>query len=325
MISNSEFNQKLIDMISTCIPAKSDQLEMLMTIIPLGREAAYRRLRGDVPFSFSEACIISRKLGKSLDCIADVTKCGGSIFHLKAAEAEFPDDYSFYYTRLFEEHDGFFDMCTKNPTMKGTSAWNMVPHTKLLPFDYLAKFRAFQWKYQRKQGTKIGSLSDIELSSDLKKKIAKMLNKSQMVASTAFIFGHNTFGTLIRQVEYCRNLNLITNNEITILKEELIQLVNDMENLTMQGKDGNGNKIWVYLSNVDFESNYVYVSGENFECAYLDVYQINSLASTDPVACKMHREWIDSLRKYSTLISASGEKERVAYFNRQRKYIADLK
>mgnify|MGYP003623442136 CR=1 FL=1 len=157
------------------------------------------------------------------------------------------------------------------------------------------------------------------------KKIAKMLNKSQMVASTAFIFGHNTFETLIRQVEYFRNLNLITNNEITILKEELIQLVNDMENLTMQGKDGNGNKIWVYLSNVDFESNYVYVSGENFECAYLDVYQINSLASTDPVACKMHRECLDSLRKYSTLISASGAKERVVYFNRQRKYIADLK
>lgn len=84
-------------------------------------------------------------------------------------------------------------------------------------------------------------------------------------------------------------------------------------------------KVWIYLSNIDFESNYVYLSGDGYECAYLDVYQLNSLATTDPVACKMHREWLESLRKYSTLISASGEKERVAYFNKQRVYINELK
>ena len=323
-MSNSEFNRKLIDMINEYMPVKSDQLDLLMAIIPLGREAAYRRLRGDVPFSFSEACIISQKLGKSLDQIASSVQPNSVMFQLRTLEPETVDDYFYYHNRLYEEHRDFIERFMDDTSVRIISACNMIPHTNLFPFRYLSKFRAFQWKYQMISGTHTSTLSDIEIPPYLEKKQKEMVDKVHKLPHNTLIFSRNAFEILIRQIEHFRNLNLISDDEIIALKQELYVLVSDMESLTMLGKTDSDYKIWVYLSNIDFESNYTYVSGENFEYAYLDLYQINSLITTNPIACKMHREWIESLRKYSTLISGSAEKDRIVYFNAQRKFIDEL-
>ena len=40
--------------------------DMLMDTLYIGKEAVYRRLRGEVPFTLQESALISRKLGISL-------------------------------------------------------------------------------------------------------------------------------------------------------------------------------------------------------------------------------------------------------------------
>ncbi|MCD7937003.1 MAG: hypothetical protein LUG98_09105, partial [Tannerellaceae bacterium] len=48
-------------------PDKSKLIELLMDILCIEKDSAYRRLRGEVPFSFAEAITIGERLGISLD------------------------------------------------------------------------------------------------------------------------------------------------------------------------------------------------------------------------------------------------------------------
>lgn len=60
-------NDRLIDAMKDKVPAGVNLANMLMDILCLGKEATYRRLRGEVPFTFAEAVAISRKMEISLD------------------------------------------------------------------------------------------------------------------------------------------------------------------------------------------------------------------------------------------------------------------
>lgn len=66
MITN-ELNTGLVNAVKEKLPSKENLANTLMDILYIGKEAIYRRLRGEVPFTLAEAAVISRKLGISLD------------------------------------------------------------------------------------------------------------------------------------------------------------------------------------------------------------------------------------------------------------------
>ena len=68
MMTNSP-NANLIEAMKDKLPVKGKLADMLMDTLYIGKEAVYRRLRGEVPFTFKEAALVSRKLGISLDTI----------------------------------------------------------------------------------------------------------------------------------------------------------------------------------------------------------------------------------------------------------------
>ena len=64
MITNDP-NTNLIEAMKEKLPLKGKLADMLMDTLYIGKEAVYRRLRGEVPFTLQEAALVSRKLGKS--------------------------------------------------------------------------------------------------------------------------------------------------------------------------------------------------------------------------------------------------------------------
>lgn len=63
MITNDP-NTNLIEAMKEKLPLKKKLADMLMDTLYIGKEAVYRRLRGEVPFTLQEAALVSRKLGK---------------------------------------------------------------------------------------------------------------------------------------------------------------------------------------------------------------------------------------------------------------------
>ena len=61
-----------------------------MDILYIGKEAIYRRLRGEVPFTLAEAAIISRKLGIALDKMIGVSFQDNAVFDMNIVDSSQP-------------------------------------------------------------------------------------------------------------------------------------------------------------------------------------------------------------------------------------------
>lgn len=89
MITN-ELNTGLVNAVREKLPSKDNLANALMDILYIGKETIYRRLRGEVPFTLTEAAIISRKLGISLDKMIGVSFQDNAVFDMNIVGSNKP-------------------------------------------------------------------------------------------------------------------------------------------------------------------------------------------------------------------------------------------
>lgn len=80
-------NNGLIKAMREHLPEETNLANYIMDIISIGKEAVYRRLRGEVPFTFYEVSLLSQSLGISLDQIVGTNRAEGAVFNLNVADA----------------------------------------------------------------------------------------------------------------------------------------------------------------------------------------------------------------------------------------------
>ncbi|NDW19691.1 hypothetical protein D0T53_12330 [Dysgonomonas sp. 216] len=320
MPKSLKFNQKLIDTLAEIYPKKNDQLALLMELLYLGKEAAYRRLRGEVAFSFSEACVIVKHLNLSLDDIAYGQESDLVTFKMKAPTA----DIMHYHEIVVDDHITIFNKIIQDQNATIVAAYNMIPHSFLMSFENLSRFRVLKWNYQLLLVENEISFSNIEIPHRVLEKQKELVGLIDMVEDNTIIFDRFIFISFVRDICHFYNLGVLSKEDVELLKHELNRLLNWFEKTALTGYNESGKRVWLYLSNTNFESEYIYIKSKTMETAYLDAYLMNSLYTSDPKMCELHRNWIESLRKYSTLISVSCEKERMHFFDKQRKVVESL-
>lgn len=311
---------KLVKLFRERLPAGENLAGTLTEVLCIGREAVYRRLRGEVPFSFDEMAAAARHLGLSLDQIAGDT-CSHESFDFKLLMS--PDPIQ-NYTLIAERYLKLFTYLANDPTSIVGTASNTLPFTFYAPYEYLSRFRLARWMFQNEQLDKMGDLSSIEVPQELILLQERLIDAIRHAGRTAFIWDGNVFRSFVEEVHYFRGLGLISDTDVEKIKEELHHLLNDVEGFCVQGAFQNGNKLDIYLSNIFFETAYSYVEKTGFQTSLFRVYSINFMDSQNPHICRMQKEWIKSLKRHSTLISQSGEMQRIAFFAQQREYADTL-
>ena len=83
-------NAALIEAIHAHTPQHSNPASLLMDMLNIGREAAYRRLRGEVPFTFGEASVLCARMHFSLDRVVGLAATDKLSFQLKFKEFTAP-------------------------------------------------------------------------------------------------------------------------------------------------------------------------------------------------------------------------------------------
>ena len=78
-MKNAVVNE-LISTMREVTPKEGNLANVLMDILCMSKEAIYRRLRGEVAFTFSEVAIIAGQLGISLDKIIGNSMSSGAMF-----------------------------------------------------------------------------------------------------------------------------------------------------------------------------------------------------------------------------------------------------
>ncbi len=309
----------IIEEIRRRLPNKVNLIDFFTEILPMKKEAAYRRLRGEIPLSLGEATQIASYLHLSLDKLLHVKEeetYTSSIIRMNGQNV-----MDAYCKTIGQIIDALKFMKT-DPKSAHYSAINVLPGSHVFRFPTISKFRLFKWAYQCRSTLNPPKLSEIEIPSYVRYLESTYVEVSQHIASY-FVFIRDLFVPYIRDIYYFYELGLLSKDEVNLLKEETFQLMDVMEEDISAGATKYGIPFMVYLSNTYFDSSYIYVEGNGFKASSINVFGINYLSSTEAEISDDTKEWIESLIRYSTLISKSGEIEKVNFFNLQRNMLTE--
>lgn len=213
-------NANLIEAMKEKLPLKGQLADMLMDTLYIGKEAVYRRLRGEVPFTLQESALISRKLGISLDKIIGLSFKSNAMFNINIVD--YDDPFESYYN-ILEKYVSLINTMPDDPnSVMGTSA-NIIPQTLYLKHELLAKFRLFKWMYQNKY-IDCKSFEELDIPPKLVNIQKDYVAMTRHIHSIDYIWDNMIFQHLINDIQYFASIHLISDETKEEIKNELFLL-----------------------------------------------------------------------------------------------------
>jgi len=303
------------------IPPRVKAIDYLMETLDISRESVYRRIRGDISFTLEEIAKLSIELGFSIDELIMKDMPSRVFFNLHTTTMQSPSDvfieiYQRYFNNVFE--------LSYIKDVESVMVLNHIPPEFIIFFNHLFKFSYYRWMHQNQEVSLKYFYSDLTLPEKLLSLQHKAVDNLKFIRNNTFIIDSNVFLNLIREIQYYYKRRLINEDEFLSLKNDLIGLVNKMEGIAQTGYYGQNAKYNFYLSSLNIDSSSRFIK---FDEQMKSIFLVNSI---EPVVvmntnlCAMHKKWLDSMRKYATLITQSNEILQVKYFNKQRSYIEEI-
>lgn len=321
-MKNEILHQNLMKALTQVIPQKNELVNILMKFLPLEKEAAYRRLRGEVPFSFLEAAIICRKLGVSLDNIIGADSPKSRPVHIKLTEQVDLTETDYV---MLQEFVSVLRSLKGDTNAYGGEITSIIPQPLYLKYESISRFYLFKWKYLYHESHKPLSYKEIGIPDRLRKIQLENIEVAQYINSTTYIFDSLIISYLINDIKYFKMLHLISEQEVELIKRDLFKVLTDIEELTISGRMPlTGNKVNIYISNMNLPTSYCFINTENYHISLIKAFILNGIASLDNNIHLHLKNWAKSIRRQATLITQSAEKERMAFMKDQFNIINNL-
>ncbi len=324
MLTPDTLNKELIQLIRDRLPKGATVTNYLMDILPLGKEAVYRRYRGEVPFTLAEAVTISRKIGISLDQLTGVKSAGEALLDMKYMQGK---PHLEIYSDTMDQYGNAFQVLSRKQPNELWDASNRIVLGLQFHYPALSRFHLFKWLYQqdaRVDGNAMFSYEEVELTRQLRAKQQYLVEVSREFNRSVYIWDNRAFFSLVNDIRYFRDVQMISEEHIGQLKNEMLQLLSEVESLAKNGAFPNGNELQMYVCHINFETSCAYVQSGEEKLSLIKVYNLNSILSHDQRVFDNLKGWIQSLRKFSTLITQSAEMRRYKFFKEQKEMISKL-
>ncbi|MCD8044994.1 MAG: hypothetical protein LUH10_18340 [Tannerellaceae bacterium] len=305
-------------------PDKKTLALRLVDILHIEKEAVYRRLRGTVPFSFTDIAAIALHFDISLDDIliqgADTIKTRP--LRLMAINYCEPTEEDYLMLEGFAQD---LKSLSFHPESEFITITNTIPQIFYIRYEHIYRFYLFKWHYEEGSNyTKI-PFCEIHPSERLKNINKEYLKHCVQANETIIIWDKYTLQMLEEDIRYFYDIRLITKEEVELIRLDLLKFIDELEKITINGKFENGNKVQLYVSHISIKGSYNCLSfNRNYKLSMIKWFTINDTVATDSYTYQMMKNRMSSLQRSSTLISESGEIQRIKFLDEQRKIVAQL-
>ena len=311
-------HENIVKAIRNSIPGNANLTNYLSDTLNIGRESAYRRVRGEINFTFDEVAKLSQELGFSVDNIIGVRRDENALFNIHMLQKL---DYFDIYVNKMLEYGRLFCRSSQKYETKARMAINTLPYFFHINHEYLSRFRIYKWLYQNHKIGPGDKFADFILPDKVLKAHETFYKDIQCVPDITLVIDNNVFWSAAKDIEYFYKRGLVSYDDLSALKQELHKIVNTIEQVATDGVSKRGVRINIYISAVDLEASYVHFEYGDKQFAQVRIFSISAIDSYNEGLCKIHKEWIESLKIYSVLITESGEMQRFEYTSKQREYI----
>ena len=317
----NQTKDNLIATIRKNIPEEANLTTYLSDRLNISRESAYRRIRGGINFTFEEVAVLSQDLGFSLDNVIGTKQDENALFNIHMLQNI---DYLDIYMNKMLEYGKLFREKSEQMETKARISINTIPYFFHISHETLSRFRIYKWLYQNQKITPNDKFSSFVLPKKILDAHQTFFKDIQSVRNVTVIMDNNVFWSVVREIDYFYKRGLLSDEDLAVLKMELHTIANWIEQVATNGVCPNGAKIDMYVSAVDLEASYLHFEYGDSQFSQVRIYSISAIDSFNQRLCRIQKGWIESLKKYSTLISESGEMQRFEYLREQREYIENI-
>lgn len=315
-------DKNIIDKILAKIPQHLNPVEFLHDILNISKESVYRRLRGDVAFTFEEVINLSSKLSFSLDEIVFSDEDHDLL--------QRPVAFQFRSNKMFDPQKTITEILSsfirnQERVKEAKNAEVLVAANQLMVltsayYDYLFKFHYYKWIHQTQQMSLNFSFGDVVFSDE----INDLRNKLKMYESRGehtYILDHHFLKNTLKEVQYYYRRKLISEDDVVLLQKDFHSFIDLMEYKVKFKPKTADHTNYIYLSALKIDSNGLYCQTDGKETLDLWISFGTSIRTENPEICKTYKSWFNSLKKYSSLITGCNEILQSNFFDKQRSYV----
>jgi len=297
-------NVIIIQRLISSLPANIKLVDYLMDKLSICRESAYRRVRGDMPFTFDQIEQLSIELGFSMDEIAFLDN-KNILFKQYAGESLSPKD-SFIF--MLEKYYGTLIKQSQSSHSYIIITMNRLLEIMVVTFPHLFRFLYYKWEHQISNVPLNYYLSETIVPPEVVSLCDKLSPHIQNVKNVTHIIDPQVFQNTLSEINYYYKRNLITKEELTAIQGDLVLMLDYAEDDARSIGCGHGmSNHDYYLSAIPVQTNSLYSSWDSYSESCFFVYPGYPLYTMDKYGCALHNKWIDSIKKYATMISNSNE------------------
>ena len=317
---NETWYNVFIKKLSQKYPKKHQLAEALMELLSIERESAYRRLRGEIVFPANELVKIALAWRISLDEVIGV-ESQQVIFKTKLLNFANPSKEDLEtMQRLIQRLDSLKDM----PDIEHLEVCNEIPRSLSAGFSYLRRFQLLQWLYQHTNEEKL-PFSQIDFQPEVAKLSSEYYMYIKNVANTSYIWDYMIFDSTICSIRYFHSINLITDKEKELIKNDLYKLIDYGLEVAKNGCwQETGNKVNLYISYINIDTNYSYYYSETIKKCRIHAFMKSEISTDNPILVENFKNWMQLKKHSSVLISKTDEKTRTEFFQKQRQIVDNL-
>jgi hypothetical protein len=318
---NEKFYNQFIQEIKKTVPERGELPKVLSELLSIEKMSVYRRLKGDISFTFAEIIAIARHLNISLDSILNITSPYRSLpFYLHFQDYFNLDEIDYKMSRDYIEA---IKAASMDPHSEFGSATNILPMHAYVNTESIFRFFMMKWIYQFGNANSVIHYSEIEVPERLCMHHKKFMEEVQNIKYTFFIRDDYALLNLIRDIRYFKAIHLLTQEDVDLLKEYLYETVNTVEKLAINETFDNGNKVDIFVSEIALETSYSYLASENINITMIDAFTMGAVTSLDAKVTEITKKCLHSIKRTSTIITGS-EKNRIEFIEKQRRYIEEI-
>ena len=303
------------------ITHKSTLANTIADILAIDKDAVYRRLRGEVSFSFAEMANIARKLGISLDIIAGINTEQCRSIRLALTKHIDPTETDYI---MFNEYINTLKFIKDEPDTKIMEGGNHFPNYLFFDYEYITRVIMFTWS----QGSYFGKrlpFHEVTIPERMRDLQKQACYYARHIKSTIYLWENKIFEQFVSNVKFFAKVRLIKEEDIAMIKNDLILFLTNVEKLAVTGKHKEtGNEVSIYIGDINAGSNFGYIESKNLRISLFRAFFLNSFSSLDSLLFDEISSWLLTAQRLTTLISVSGEKFRTEYFEKQREIINTL-
>ena len=304
--------QKLIfQEIRNRIPSDTAWSLQVADLLHVGRDAVYRRERGEVQMTVDELEILCRKFSISLDRFV-LTQQHAVVFKHTSLNQENLINYTHYIGQLLQ-HLQMISSCHQKEII---FCADDIPIFHFMAFSELTYFKLYTWN----QAVLNLGISYEEFVYELKKQnlepVFRKLHQAYCAIPSREIWTRVTIQPFLGLLEYFQAIGSFSSERTSkTLIAQLKQLTANLKSWTKaQGKNGEV-PFDLYLSPVNLGISQMLCCFDEQQSVSVKLYTINSIATVDHNYVRETVDWIRGILNKSSCLSRLSEKERIYFFN----------